>query len=306
MNKKNVLDFITSVPFILIILSMLTLAFFWFFIHPKHNYIINSMVLSKESFLKVDKTDKVSFLFLANLFPEINKKSSYQTKISELELQKASLRKEIKIFDILKKNPKNNQALFDMSVWFILSSGIRNNLNQVKEDRSSRLLAGLYYLKLLHKVDPQYKAGDALAKEIENYILERAQNNRRFYDNLSHNVSKDLSQKPDERELKQEALLNLSFVENNKTDELALPDNNDNNADALEEITKYKKFQNLSKLCAFYDKNINKSEKHQKLGFILSSYACYSELSEIEPDNRDILALKIVLYKQFKNFDYEF
>lgn len=276
--KKDFIDHLTSVPALLTIAALICVVVYCFFIQPQNYYVINSKVLAKGSYIDMAGNDNIKYLLLPNFFGEIKKKSSYQKDIPMLELQKAAYRKELKVLKSLNEDPENTQAVFDTAIWYIASSGIKSNVNQVKKDRNARLIAGYYYLKKLEQLDPKSKETTIFIKKIDKYLSKKLQNDPVFIDSITHKPTKNLEAPPTIDEINHIALL-------------------EDVLDNPEDTTK------LQDLCEYYDDHIKNSKPSQKLGFLLATKACYSNLLKHSPKNNDYKEKIKTLSKNLNSFN---
>lgn len=253
MNNKKFIEFITSVPFVIVVILVVTLVSFWIYIYPQHNYVANSTVLTKDSYLKVSSSGNLRFFINVNLFPEIKKESSFQKDIPQVELQRALLRKELKLLKNFQQNPKDKQVLFDLSMWYIITSGIKSNLNQLKEDRAARLVAGYYYLKKFNGLEPTNKETQKLTELIHMYLIKEIKDNRKFYNSITLKPSKNLEEPPAPDEIYQQELLDKTYTEKDQ-------------------------LKNLENLCKYYKEKASKSDGLPEFAYSMAAQACYQEL----------------------------
>jgi hypothetical protein len=276
--KKIILDVITGLPFILTVIIIATLLVFWAYIHPHSNYVVNSSVLTKDSYLEIDKEGHLKYAFNANLFDVIDKNETFQTDISEKELQRALLKKEMELLKIYHNNPDSAQANFDLGVWYLFTAGIRNNLSQMREGRQNRLLAGYYYLKRFNLMTSREKAVEELNQNINLFLNEKMNESPVFYNGLT----RELSRTPDDP---------LEGLEREKHE-------------LLELFIEEKSEENLMKLCDYYHNNIDDAENSLKLAYIKAGIFCYSQLADLMPEDEDVKLRESVLKNKLKTFAF--
>ncbi|MGD9581461.1 MAG: hypothetical protein AB7V50_08815 [Vampirovibrionia bacterium] len=277
--KKDFIDHLTGIPSLITLTALGCIIVYCFFIQPQNYYVKNSKVLAKGSYIEIKNNNKLNYLLLPNFYGEIKKKSHYQKEIPMLELQKAAYRKEIKVLNNLKENPKSTQAIFDTAMWYIISSGIKSNVNQAKTNRLSRLIAALFYLNLLEKTDNKNTETSLFIDEIENFINNTINKNPEAMNFITEKATKNLEIEPTEIEQKQSELFNSYVSEPNNT-------------------------TNIENLCSFYDKQIEKTKKVRKLGYLLAAKTCYTKLNTIS-DNKNGYNKKIkTLSKDINSFNY--
>lgn len=279
MKNNKFIDFISSLPFLLMLLFVVSVVIFYIFITPSYDYVLQSQVVTQSSYLRLNKEGNGKFFFVPNLFPEIKKKSSFQTDIPEIELQKAALRMETKIKTNLKANPDSPQTVFDISLWYIVSAGIKDNINQLKINRAARLIAAYYYLKIFNEMEPDYTPSQGLERIINNYIDKNAKNNPEFYNYLTMQKTKNLEEPPAQIDIEQEKLYNLLSKDDNQE-------------------------TNLKNLCDFYKENINTHKKSRKYAFLVATRYCYEELYRLNPENNDNQKEVKNLSKLIENFKF--
>lgn len=278
MEKKTFFDIITSIPFVAVIFGVLCVVFFVFFVKPTYSYIYHSDVVTQNSSLKISK-GQLSFYLSPNLYPEIKRKSSWEKEIPALELKKAALRKELKVHENLKTHPLKPQIVFDSAMWYLVSSGVKTNIDQVKPERAARLLASYYYLKIFNLLVPDYKETQALEQEIIKYINLKSVKNLKFNDYLNHTLLTNKDLPPTEQELKQEYFLS--------NDDKGLL------------------------LCNYYFENIENNENNEidnrirKLGFIISAQNCYKNKLSKNIDKKQAEEKLLMINSFLNKFQYK-
>ena len=277
--KKDFIDHLTSVPALLTIAALLCVIIYCFFIQPQNYYVVNSNVLAKGSYIDKASNNDIKFQLIPNFFGEIKKNYSYQKDIPMLELQKAAYRKELKVLDNLKNTPDDPQTIFDTAIWYIASSGIKSKVEQVKQDRQARLIAGYYYLKILEKLDPKSEETKRLITKIDQYIEKEIENDQLFIDRITQKPTKNLKEPPSLEEIE-----HITLLDNYKEDP--------------------KNIVNLENICNYYDKQINDSKFSRKLGYLIATKSCYSNLQTLSPDNNEYTEKIKTLSKDIKTFNY--
>ena len=279
MQKKSFIDHITSLPVLMVILFIAMVSSYFIFIKPSYSYIMNSDVLIKNSFLETTGSKNIKFLLVPNLFPEIKKSSHYQKDITPLELQKAALRMELKLIKGVKDNPKSKQAIFDLAMWYIVSSGVKTNLYQLKDNRLQRLLAGYYNLTIFNEMVPDYKATKILAIKINQLIIKKINNNPVLYNQISQPLTKNYEITPTEDEIKRQELFDALQNDENKE-------------------------EYLKNLCEYYNYNIKSNEKVRKFAFMQSAKSCYKQLAGYSEDKKEAQTIVKKLNNQIDNFKF--
>jgi hypothetical protein len=278
--KKGMRDIVTGVPFITGLILIFTILFYFMVIKTHENYIVNSTILTKGSYVKINQKGELVYSINANLFPVLDKEDIVTNKVSEIELQKALLRKENKLLSSFKENPEEPQVNFDLAMWYLFTAGVKTELTQMQQGRQNRLLASYYYLKRFNNLMPSHKPMQMLEINIKEYLDERIKGNRQFYVSLTEELAKNLNQplSPEEQQ-------NENMLEAIQTAENVYPE--------------------LKNLCKYLETKIESNKRSEKLAYIEASLQCYRELTALQDSTEKDSLQKQLLETEYKEFVFK-